>query len=288
MIVKEFDSADLFLTEYEAVLLEREAAAQLLFSFARQGRSDYASGKNMFGVVEENKAILLYGLNQGVDLIVYTADKEVEEAAARVLADYLGNSHIMISTLNARPTFCQSFLEQYKIYLKGTFIRKLESEIMELRQLNEIMPAAGSQRLAMDEDIKLVADWMIQYQIEALMDEADYEDAVQRATWLIEHKELYLYEDEENCIVSMAAATRALVHGVAITYVFTPEEYRGIGYAAANVYYLCKALLEQGYEFCTLYVDKKNPLSQRAYEKVGFKVIEDNYEYNIIQSKEAL
>ncbi len=288
MIVKEFDSADLFLTEYEAVLLEREAAAQLLLSFARQSRSDSTSGKDMFGVVEENKAILLYGMNQGGDLMVYTAEKEVEEEAAKVLADYLGNSQIIISALNARHALCQSFLEQYKIYLKGTFIRKQESEIMELRQLNEIKPVAGSQRLALDEDIKLVADWMIQYQIEAMMDEADYEDAIQRATWLIEHKELYLYEDEEEFVVSMAAVTRRLVHGVGVTYVFTPEEHRGKGYAAANVYYLCKTLLEQGFEFCTLYVDKKNPLSQRAYEKVGFQVIEDNYEYKIIPSQEAI
>jgi GNAT superfamily N-acetyltransferase len=283
MIVKEYGNADLFLNEYESTLLEREAAAQLLLYFAHQCLSDQDTGKELFGVVmEETKIVLLFGIIHGVDLIIYTAAKESEEEAAVALADYLGNSHIVIGGLNARQTLCHSFIEQYKIYLKGTFIQKLGTDIMELRQVNEIKPVIGTQRLAVQEDSKLVADWMIQFQIEALIDEADYEAALQRAGQLINRRELYLYEDEEHQTVSMAAATRRLVNGMGITYVFTPEEHRGKGYAAANIYYLSKALLDQGYQFCTLYVDKKNPLSTRAYEKVGYKVIEDNYEYKII------
>ncbi len=286
MVVKEYGNADLFLKEYEAILLEREAAAQLLLYFAHQCLSGHDSGKELFGVVtEEDHVILLFGIIRGVDLIIYTADKEREEEAAVTVADYLGNSHVIIGGLNARQTLCQSFLDRYKIYLKGTFIQKLGTDIMELRQVNEIKTAAGNQRLAHQEDSKLIADWMIQFQIEALMDEADYEAALNRAVQLIERKEVYLYEDEEHQVVSMAAATRRLIHGMGITYVFTPEEHRGKGYAAANIYFLSKALLNQGFDFCTLYVDKKNPLSNRAYEKVGYTVIEDNYEYKIIPMK---
>ena len=283
MIVKEYGNADLFLKEYEAILLEREAAAQLLLYFAYQSRTDQNVGKELYGaVLLETKIVLLFGIIHGVDLIIYTAIKDEEEEGARVTADYLGNRHIGIGSLNARQILCQSFIEQYKNYVKGSFIGKLWTDIMELRQLNDIKAAVGGQRQANLKDAKLIADWMIQFQIEALMDEADYEAALLRATQLINRKELYLYEDEEHRVVSMAAATRRLVHGMGITYVFTPEEYRGKGYAAANIYYLSKTLLNQGFEFCTLYVDKKNPLSNRAYEKVGYKVIEDNYDYKII------
>ncbi|MDF2908286.1 MAG: hypothetical protein K0R34_3607, partial [Herbinix sp.] len=279
----EYSNADLFLKEYEATLLEREAAAQLLLYFAHQCLSGHDTGKELFGVViEENNVALLFGIIRGVDLIIFTVTKENEGDAANALADYLGNSHIVIGGLNARQNLCQSFIERYRKYLKGTFIQKLGTDIMELRQINEIKPVAGNQRLAVSEDSKLVADWMIQFQIEALMDEADYEAALRRANQLIECKELYLYVDEDHQAVSMAAAARRLVHGMGITYVFTPEEHRGKGYAAANIFYLSKTLLEQGFEFCTLYVDKKNPLSTRAYEKVGYQVIEDNYEYKII------
>jgi uncharacterized protein len=283
MIVKEYGNAVIFLKEYEAKLLEREAAAQLLLYFAYQSPSGRDIGNDLYGsVMEENEVILLFGIIRGIDLIVYTANKDKEAEAAVALADFLGNSHIVIGSMNARYVLCQSFIEQYKKYLKGSFIEKLGTDIMELRQLNDIKPVAGGQRLSVHEDAKLVADWMIQFQIEAMMDEADYEAALYRATQLIDRKELYIYEDEEHRAVSMAAATRKLLHGMGITYVFTPEEFRGKGYAAANIYYLSKALLEQGFEFCTLYVDKKNPLSNRAYEKVGYKVVEDNHEYKII------
>lgn len=288
MIVKEYDNADVFLREFEAILLENEATAQLLLYFAHQSLTGSGTGKELFGVVlEETQIVLLFVIIRGVDLIIYVVASEKEEEAASSLADYLGNTHITIGGLNARQTLCQSFIKQYKKYRKVSFIQKVGTDIMELRQLNDIKPAAGSQRLAVSEDAKMIADWMIQFQIEALMDEADYEAALRRANQLICQKELYLYEDEEHRAVSMAAATRRLVHGMGITYVFTPEEYRGKGYAAANIYYLSKTLLEQGFDFCTLYVDKKNPLSNRAYEKVGYKVIEDNYEYKIIPLEES-
>ena len=288
MIVKEYGNADLFLKEYEAILLEKEAAAQLLLYFAHQSLTGPGTGKELFGVVmEETQIVLMFVILRGVDLIIYVAATDKEAEAAGVLADYLGNSHITIEGLNARQTLCQSFIKQYKKYRKVNFIQKVGTDIMELRQINDIKPVAGSQRQALPEDAKLVADWMIQFQIEALMDEADYEAALRRATQLIDRKELYLYEDEEHRVVSMAAATRRLIHGMGITYVFTPEEHRGKGYAAANIYYLSNTLLDQGFDFCTLYVDKKNPLSNRAYEKVGYKVIEDNYEYKIIPIEET-
>jgi predicted GNAT family acetyltransferase len=85
----------------------------------------------------------------------------------------------------------------------------------------------------------------------------------------------------------MAVADPRLSHGMVLTYVFTPEEFRGEDYAAANVYYLSKELLEQGYEFCTLLVDKKNPLSARAYEKVGYVILENINEYKIITTAEV-
>jgi len=283
MIVKELGNADLFLKEYEETLLENETSSQLLLSAALQCQSNSEDTKDLYGsVMEDTRVVLLFTIARNRDLILYSADSLMETEAAVALADYLGDSHIVISGLNARQTLCQCFIEQYKKYLNGTFIPKLESDIMELRQVNEVKPVNGNQRLALPSDVKIIADWIIQFQIEALMDETDYEAAVMKATNMVDQKELYLYEDEEQQVVSMAAATRKLVHGIGITYIFTPEEYRGNGYAAANIYYLSKALLEQGNEFCTLFVDKRNPLTNRAYEKVGYKMLEDNCEYKII------
>jgi len=283
MVVKEYDRAHEFLAEYEATLLEREAVSQLLLYNAYQCRNNNLVDKGIFGsVTEEGKAILLYCNISPHNLVIYMVNHEKTITAASFLADYLGINQVKINGINARNDICQAFMEHYKKHYNCTFVEKLGMDIMEIREVNEIKPVEGSQRIAAQEDAKRIADWMIEFQIEALMSELDYEAALKKATKYIVEGRIYLYENDEQKVVTMAIAARKLVHGMAITYIFTPEEYRGKGYAAANMYYLSRELLDQGYEFCTLFVDKKNPLSNRAYEKVGYIVLEDNYEYQMV------
>ena len=77
----------------------------------------------------------------------------------------------------------------------------------------------------------------------------------------------------------MACTTRKLLNGVSISYVYTSNNYRGHGYATAIMYHLSKSILEQGNQFCTLFVDKKNPIANRVYHKVGYHFIAENHDY---------
>ncbi|MDF2945006.1 MAG: hypothetical protein K0S01_3864 [Herbinix sp.] len=286
MLVKEYENARTFLADYEAVLLENEAVSQLILYNANQKLDASESEEGLFGaVLEEDKTFLLFCNTAPHNLIVHLVMRENIAQASVALADFLSNSHIIISGINARLDVCQNFMEQYKKLVNCSFVEKLGMDIMEIRKVNDIKPVEGVQRLALPEEAKLIADWMIQFQMEALTSEMDYEAALNKAKKLIDENKIYLYENMEQKVVTMAVASRKLVHGMAITYVFTPEEYRGKGYAAANMYYLSKELLEDGFEFCTLFVDKKNPLSNRAYEKVGYKILEDNYEYMVIPAE---
>lgn len=141
----------------------------------------------------------------------------------------------------------------------------------------------GQQRLADPSEAKLVADWMLRFWMEARMSELDYEAALIKATWLIDEKMLYLYENEDGEAVSMAAICKKVLNGIMISYIYTPEEHRGMGYTATNIYYLSKFLLSQGYDFCTLLSDKRNLLLKRAYERVGYQTLEDVHEYMLLQ-----
>lgn len=288
MIVKEYDRAHKFLEDYETILLEREAVSQLILYNAYQSRNNNVVEKGIFGAVtQDEKAILLFCNLIPHNLVVYIASQENAVAAAAFLADYFVTSHIVFSGIHARNDVCLSFIEQYKNHISCTFAEKLGMDIMEIRKVNEIKPVEGIQRLATTEESKLIADWMIEFQIEAFTSELDYEAALKKANKYIEEGRIYLYENDEHQVVSMAVAARKLLHGMAITYVFTPEQYRGKGYAAANMYYLSRELLDQGYDFCALYVDKKNLLSNRAYEKVGYVILEDSYEYTLLPNETA-
>ncbi len=286
MIVKEYDNAQAFLDDNEAALLEQEAVSQLILYNAYQNLTAIGCKSCLFGIVQEEEKNWLYFCNVApYKLAVYSAIQEDLNEAVSVLAEYLGNNHIVISGIDARYDICQEFMEQYKKQIPCTFVHKMGVDIMEIREVNEINAVDGLHRTAVLEEDKIITDWMIQYHIEALDSEMDYEAALKKADRLISEGRIYVYENMEQNIVSMAAASRELVHGIAITYLFTPEEFRGKGYAASNIYYLSKELLEQGYEFCTLFVDKKNPVSAKAYEKVGYQIVGDNYEYIAIPAE---
>ena len=283
MVVKEYLNAQNFLADHEATLLEREAVSQLILYTAYQKRKSSIDEGGLFGAItDENKAVLLFSNILPSNLIIYIADQEKAFQAANDLGEHFANNNIVINGITARNDVCQNFMEQYKNHSGSNFIEKLGMNIMEIREVNEIKPTEGIQRLATEEDVKHITDWMIEFQIEALMSELDYEAALQRASELIEENKIYVYEDSEKNMVTMAAITRELIHGVAISYVYTPEEFRGRGYAATNIYYLSKEQLSKGREFCTLFVDKNNPLSSRAYEKVGYHILEDCFEYLLL------
>ena len=284
MIIKECENARLFLQEYETVMLEEEAVSQLLILCARRATTAETDGGKLYGAVqEEEETILLFGNSSEEGLYLYPVQNDKSEAAVLDLACFLTDRHIAVTSLHARLFLCQSFINSYRFDSKTTFVQKQGTDIMEIRNTADIIPIDGHQRLATPLDAKQIADWMINFQIEAMMNELDYEAALQRVEEYIGQGKFYLYENLENEIVSMAASGIRLIHGITITYIYTPQEHRGKGYAAANIFYLSKALLEQGYEFCSIFVDKKNVLSCRAYEKAGYQVIGENFDFSAVE-----
>lgn len=287
MVVKEYKNARDYLNDHEENLLKNEAVSQLVLYNAYKSLSEGYNDNCLFGVVMEEEIPLLHFSNVAPhNMAIYAqgSGKDITGPAAEILADYMVSNHVSFSGINAKQEICHSFIEQYKKSANCTFVEKLGSDIMELREVNDTKPVDGKHRPALPEEVKLVTDWMVNYEIEALASEINYERALNNAKLLIEENKLYVYEDMEQRLVSMAAASRQLAHGVVITYVYTPEEFRGKGYAAANIYYISKELLEQGNQFCTMFVDRKNPLSVRAYEKVGYHILDDNYEYLLLQT----
>lgn len=285
MVVKVYDNAKLYLEENEALLLEHETVSQLVLYNAYQIQHSSSDIKGLLGVVMDEDEIILHFSNipsHNMAIYVHDDSKDVSEAAM-ILADYMADNQIQIDGLNARNEVCEAFIEQYRKNVKSTFAQGMAMDIMEVRKVNDIKESHGKTRLSIPDEVKLITEWFIQFQIEALAKEIDYESALIKITNLIDDSKLYVYEDNNETTVSMAAVSRQLANGVAINYVYTPEEYRGMGYAATNIYNISKKYLDEGNEYCTLFVDKKNILSKRAYQKVGYDVIDEMYEYKLLQ-----
>jgi predicted GNAT family acetyltransferase len=56
--------------------------------------------------------------------------------------------------------------------------------------------------------------------------------------------------------------------------VYTPAEFRGHGYANAAVAGVSQVLLDQGARVC-LFTDQANPISNRIYQRIGFRPVVD-------------
>lgn len=289
MFVKEYNNAQAFLDDNEEVLLRDEAVSQLILYNAYQNLTELTNKNRMFGTVQGEEKVYLYFCNVApYKLVIYTEKDTFYEEAVITLAEHFGHNHIIISGMNARYDICQVFIEEYSRHIPCTFVEKSGVDIMEIRSVNDVVVVEGTQRYAEADEAMFIADWIIQFHIESFDSEMDYEAALNKAKQLIEEERVYVYENNEQTVVNMAVASRDLVNGVAITYVYTPEEFRGIGYAASNIYNLSKKLLDEGYKFCTLFVDKKNPIMARSYEKVGYYTVGDNYEYVVIPNEDEL
>lgn len=64
-------------------------------------------------------------------------------------------------------------------------------------------------------------------------------------------------------------------HGRSVGPVYTPPYFRGKGYATSAVAQLSRLLLRQGNDYCALFADLSNPISNHVYQKIGYRPLCD-------------
>ena len=150
--------------------------------------------------------------------------------------------------------------------------------VFELQQVNPLNLAPGQLRPAVADDFERVVSW-----VQAFHDDAHIQDDLESAELLARQKmqngDLFLWQNEAGELVSMAAKARPTRWGITVSLVYTPADLRGHGYATACVATLSQQLLNDGYQFCTLFTDLGNPVSNHIYEKIGYTAVADFHEY---------
>lgn len=73
--------------------------------------------------------------------------------------------------------------------------------------------------------------------------------------------------------VSMTVAGRKLLHGRCISFVYTPPEMRSRGYAGELVGRVSQKLLDDGYQYCCLFTQLDNPVSNKVYQRLGYRLV---------------
>lgn len=143
----------------------------------------------------------------------------------------------------------------------------------ELRQLTPASQLPGQARLARQADLELVTLWGNAFIREAF-DEREQARNLGAAAGLQRCQaadDLTLWVDPAGTPVSMAAINRRTPRSACVSWVYTPPEARGHGYASAVVAALTERELSRGAEWVSLFTNADNPVSNRIYRRLGYR-----------------
>ena len=283
MKVITYSSMKDFIDDTLELLLKDEAVNQLLI-FTALSKKDLATNDTLHAgkVIDENNEVSLIFLNsQPYNLLAYTPNETINVDAVKLLAEYLVNNNIRIYGINACKTISETFIRYYKKLTKTNFTERLAMDIMELSEVNDIILPEGNFRQATLEDLPLLSKWFCQFSLDATNELIDISIASSFMKEKISHGLVYIFENKNKQAVSMAAATIQLQNGICINLVYTDEAFRKKKYGSAVVFNLSKLLLQSDNKFCTLCVDKSNQISNRIYRKIGYKILDNSYDFRL-------
>lgn len=147
-----------------------------------------------------------------------------------------------------------------------------------LYDLTRVVPpdplTPGALRVAGADDVDLVATWFGGAALDMRLPSHEHEALRKSAAGRVAGGGLFVWE-HGGVPVSMASLQGATRHGIRVSFVYTPPDLRGRGYASACVAAVSERALAAGKRFCTLYTDLANPTSNAIYQRVGYKRIGD-------------
>lgn len=91
----------------------------------------------------------------------------------------------------------------------------------------------------------------------------------------------FFFWDVDGELVSMAGTGGRTPNGVRVGPVYTPPSHRGKGYATALVADVTSMMLDRGLDFCFLFTDLANPISNSIYAQIGYVPVTDCIMYDL-------
>jgi predicted GNAT family acetyltransferase len=128
----------------------------------------------------------------------------------------------------------------------------------------------GARRVADARDRDTLVAWAQAFEAEALGEAPSADVVAPRIDARIAAGGLHVW-DVDGATVASAGAAGPTPNGIRVNFVYTPPERRGRGYASALVASLSRSLLDAGRAFVMLHTDLANPVSNRIYERVGYR-----------------
>lgn len=271
-------SAGSFLELAGSWLMRAEAENNLILGFASAGAQDPSFFKSApyLATVEADEGVVACAFRSPPHKLVLT--RFGDRQAAKLLAiDALSAYPDLGTALGPEPDIEAFGAAWADIAGRGT-ARGMRQRIHEARAVQRTgkLPP-GKFRPATAADLDTLVPW-----VKACFDEIGdvvREEPAKLAKARVKGGSLFVWD--ERGPVSMAGWSGKTVNGVRVNLVYTPPEKRSRGYAQACVSTLTERLLAQGNGFCCLYTNLANPISNRIYERIGYRPVCDVTDFSV-------
>jgi predicted GNAT family acetyltransferase len=256
------DNVDSFVERAMPLLLKHEEMNTVMLGHLRRVL-DFA----VLATVETDTDVLAAATRMGPHNMLITPE---HPAAAEVLAEHLWQQKVPLPGVQAATDVAEAFAETWK-RLSGCSVRPaVRLALYSLEQVNGLMTPPGEFRVATLDDLPTLTPLTEQF---GLAIEEPVADPEGHTRTLIEQERLFVWTNEANQPVSMAAWARPTPNGVCVNHVFTPEQHRGRGYATACVAKLSLYLLASGRRFVCLFANLANPTANGIYQRIGYRAL---------------
>jgi predicted GNAT family acetyltransferase len=277
MEVIRYPSAREFLDAAEAFLLRAEVENSLILGIAHELLID-DSGLAItpyLGVVRDDAGIRVAALRTlRTKLGITRATHNV--ALAVLAADVQSVAPTLLGVLGPEPS-ARLFADELAALRGARAMRTVSQRIFELREvIPPQSPPRGALRQARADEAGLLVEWISGF----LTEVREVGDSEALVAERLRRGRIYVWDDDGPR--TMAAWAGKTPHGVRVNFVYTPPESRGKGYASACVAALSQRLLDEGNDFCCLYTDLSNPISNSIYQKIGYRPVSDAGFYRLI------
>jgi predicted GNAT family acetyltransferase len=280
MEVRTYATAAEFLSHAGKYLAKDEARYGLIFGVSKRLLKTphvYGQDDPWFCAVSDETVICAAAMRTPPHKVVLAHFNGDATAAAESLADAVFKIETVLPGVLGDKDLTVRFMETWR-RRHGVTVREdltVNQRIYKLEKVNGVPISLGRMRPAMEADSELVKKWTRAFHVGASGAARNMPET--NVAPLIDEGAVFFWEDGEP--VSMAMKYRPTDRSMDVSTVYTPPELRGRGYATSLVAELSRNILQSGCEFCTLYTNLANPVSNAIYMKIGYKPVADCVNY---------
>lgn len=263
-----------------AFLGAREAENCVMLGLCSQMRAGSTSIQNFtpyFGVVRSRDTVVGAALVAGYLVLL---SSPIDDAALPLLVADITRTAPDVPGVVAEASASRRFAELWTASTARSHRLNMSERIFRLERVIPPPPVDGEMRLVTEADHTLLAEWLAEFNAEALGQRTDVAAMhAFAARWIARQgRTMYLWAVAGRP-VSMVGVSGETPHGIRVAPVYTPRALRGRGYASALTAAVTQEQLDNGKRFCFLFTDLANPTSNHIYQAIGYRPVSDVADY---------